>query len=94
MLGIIQSLVLIGFFRLTVSLRGGGAYACWRIGLAWACPHEPDEGRREGSLVKSAAAPEASVPFAPVDRRWAGRITSTVTLRTVTRCRWSIRPVS
>src|SRR6266567_4718618 len=36
--------------------RGGGPYACLRIGLASACPHEPDEGRREGSHVKSAAA--------------------------------------
>jgi hypothetical protein len=36
--------------------RGGGPYACLRIGLASACPQEPDEGRREGSLVKSAAA--------------------------------------
>ncbi len=31
-----------------------GPYACLRIGLASACPHEPDEGRREGSPVKSA----------------------------------------
>ena len=37
-------------------IRGGGPYACLRIGLASACPHEPDEGRREGSHVKSAAA--------------------------------------
>ena len=36
--------------------RGGGPCACRRIGLASACPHEPDEGRREDSLVKSAAA--------------------------------------
>ena len=36
--------------------RGGGPYACPRIGLASACPHVPDVGRREGSLVKSDAA--------------------------------------
>jgi hypothetical protein len=37
--------------------RGGGPYACARIGLASRLPAMPDEGRREGSLVKSAAAP-------------------------------------
>jgi hypothetical protein len=51
--------------------RGGGPYACPRSGWLLACPHEPDEGRREGSLVKSAAAlvtarssaaPETSCP--------------------------------
>ena len=36
--------------------RGGGPYACLRIGLASRLPAMPDEGRREGSLVKSAAA--------------------------------------
>ena len=37
-------------------IRGGGPYACARIGLASRLPAMPDEGRREGSLVKSAAA--------------------------------------
>jgi hypothetical protein len=36
--------------------RGGGPYACARIGLASRLLAMPDEGRREGSLVKSAAA--------------------------------------
>ena len=36
--------------------RGGGPYAGLRIGLASGLPAMPDEGRREGSLVKSAAA--------------------------------------
>jgi hypothetical protein len=30
----------------------------WRSGWLLACPHEPDMGHREGSLVKSAAALE------------------------------------
>ena len=37
--------------------RGDGPYACWRIGLASACPRWPDEGHREGSLVKSGRGP-------------------------------------
>jgi hypothetical protein len=37
--------------------RGAGVYACARIGLASRLPAMPDEGRREGSLVKFAAAP-------------------------------------
>jgi hypothetical protein len=41
--------------------RGGGPYACARIGLASRLPALPNEGRREGSLVKSAAAQTASV---------------------------------
>ena len=60
--------------------RGGGPYACPRIGLASACPHEPDQGRSEGSLVKSAAAlatsrfsaaPGLTLLFAPADRHQA-----------------------
>ena len=36
--------------------RGGGPYAVRGSGWLLACPYEPDEGRREGSLVKSVAA--------------------------------------
>ena len=61
--------------------RGGGPYACPRSGWLLACPREPDVGRREGSLVKSAAVlvtawvSAALTPalFAPADRRRAGR---------------------
>jgi hypothetical protein len=60
--------------------RGGGGAAARTLvcGSGWllACPHEPDEGRREGSLVKSAAAlataatsaPPSLIPLAPADR--------------------------
>jgi hypothetical protein len=60
--------------------RGGGPYACLRIGLASCLPAMPDEGRREGSLVKSvaalttswfSAAPPTSPLFAPADRHQA-----------------------
>ena len=59
--------------------RGGCQYACARIGLASRLPAMPDEGRREGSLVKSAAAWRTSsgfcgpdFAFRASDRRYVG----------------------
>jgi hypothetical protein len=56
--------------------RGGGSTLVRGLGWLLACPRLPNEGRREGSLVKSAAAwatspafsGPAPLPFAPAGR--------------------------